>query len=458
MFGGVKWTGWATILVAGGLALGSSVSAQAADFGGDCCADLEERVAELEATTARKGNRKVKLTVYGQVNESLMWWDDGFEENVYIVTNDASRTRFGFKGGAKINGDWSANFRLEIGVRSANSKRSNQDDPRGETGLDLRHAWWNIKSKTYGTFQVGQTPTASQKATEQNLAGTNPVGKYADVEDSGGGMRLRTTDGGFSGEQWRRLIKHSGDPPGEGDRIPAVLYKSPAFAGFSLLAAWGGDDSWDVGMHYKNKIGGFKIKSAVAYAENTARSDANSTFQCVVNDGDESDADCQTVGGSISVMHMKSGLYTNVAAGWLKDNNIDEDFELLANNADIDADDTSTFWAIEAGIQQKWFPVGKTTVFGQYYDYDGGANGRTGIAAGDAINSLGEDADIFSSNVEMWGVGIAQDLSAASMKLYALYRHYEFEATLAEADGGGIGASEPLEDFDVLMTGAIIKF
>src|SRR2546425_88950 len=30
---------------------------RAADLGGDCCADLEERVAELEATTARKGNK-----------------------------------------------------------------------------------------------------------------------------------------------------------------------------------------------------------------------------------------------------------------------------------------------------------------------------------------------------------------------------------------------------------------
>ncbi|MFN3624381.1 MAG: hypothetical protein ACK4TP_10000, partial [Hyphomicrobium sp.] len=68
MFGGVTKAGWATIL-AGGLMLGTSMSAQAADLGGDCCADLEERVAELEATTARKGNRKVKLTVYGKVNQ-----------------------------------------------------------------------------------------------------------------------------------------------------------------------------------------------------------------------------------------------------------------------------------------------------------------------------------------------------------------------------------------------------
>src|SRR5215831_8130585 len=33
-------------------------SAKAADLGGDCCADLEERVAELEATTARKATAR----------------------------------------------------------------------------------------------------------------------------------------------------------------------------------------------------------------------------------------------------------------------------------------------------------------------------------------------------------------------------------------------------------------
>ena len=38
----------------------SVTSASAADLGGNCCADLEERIAELEATTARKGNRKVQ--------------------------------------------------------------------------------------------------------------------------------------------------------------------------------------------------------------------------------------------------------------------------------------------------------------------------------------------------------------------------------------------------------------
>ena len=80
----------------------------AADLGGNCCADLEERVAELEATTARKGNRKVSLTVSGHVNEAVIFGDDGFEKNQYVVSNNNARTRFRFVGDAKINSDWSA--------------------------------------------------------------------------------------------------------------------------------------------------------------------------------------------------------------------------------------------------------------------------------------------------------------------------------------------------------------
>jgi hypothetical protein len=53
----------AASLFVGALAI---TPAKAADLGGDCCADLEERVAELEATTVRKGNRVVSVQIYGR--------------------------------------------------------------------------------------------------------------------------------------------------------------------------------------------------------------------------------------------------------------------------------------------------------------------------------------------------------------------------------------------------------
>ena len=61
--------------------------AKAADLGGDCCADLEERVAELEATTVRKGNKKVKVELYGRMNRVINFWNDGAEQNVYSLNN-----------------------------------------------------------------------------------------------------------------------------------------------------------------------------------------------------------------------------------------------------------------------------------------------------------------------------------------------------------------------------------
>ena len=63
----------------------SRLPVEAADLGGDCCADLEERVAELEATTVRKGNKKVTVELYGRVNRVANFWDDGAEGNVYVA-------------------------------------------------------------------------------------------------------------------------------------------------------------------------------------------------------------------------------------------------------------------------------------------------------------------------------------------------------------------------------------
>src|SRR5512136_916383 len=91
----------------------------AGDRGGSrcCCAELEERVAELEATAARKGNRKVSLTISGWVNEAVFGWDDGTSHGVYQGTNSLEQSRFRFTGEAKINKDWSAGFILEVGVQ-----------------------------------------------------------------------------------------------------------------------------------------------------------------------------------------------------------------------------------------------------------------------------------------------------------------------------------------------------
>ena len=102
----------ATLAIAAVYAL---APADAADLGGGCCADLEERIAELEATTARKGNRKVSLTITGYVTKQIMFWDDGVEHNAYVQDiGPTQATNFRFTGEATIAPGWKAGYMIRI--------------------------------------------------------------------------------------------------------------------------------------------------------------------------------------------------------------------------------------------------------------------------------------------------------------------------------------------------------
>ncbi len=403
--------------------LGASASAQAADLGGDCCGDLEERVAELEATTARKGNRKVKLEVSGQVNEAFIWWDDGVESNAGVYTNDNARTRFRFKGDAKITDDVKAGFLLEIGIRGANSKRFDQEDVSGCTntvpsqanptpncGLDVRHSVWYIDSKKYGRVWVGLTGGAGELVTEVNLAASKDVLKYSDIEDTGlglftrtaGGTRLATQSGtsGRTGLEWRQLIRGGGDQPGEGRRWNMIRYDTPEIFGFVGTVNFGEDDTWEAGLRYTNdKFHGFKLAAAIAYGENTEGRWMPTTpipclaIQCLGNNlvhglgfgtAGRPDTKCSQLGGSISVMHIESGIYGNFAAGYMKDDAIEHRSRLPSRWAKSRMIAAASMPS-KLGIEKKWHELGKTTFFGQYYRNEGGSQDRTVITVPDGF-------------------------------------------------------------------------
>ncbi len=122
MFGGLtKTSSRIAIAAALGMTLGgfamSAQPAKAADLGGDCCADLEERVAELEATTVRKGNKKVSVTLSGWVVKLGTWWDDGHEQNFYVGDKDTTlSSHFTISGQATIAPGWYGGYNLTVEV------------------------------------------------------------------------------------------------------------------------------------------------------------------------------------------------------------------------------------------------------------------------------------------------------------------------------------------------------
>ncbi|GBF25007.1 hypothetical protein MnTg02_00035 [bacterium MnTg02] len=386
----------ATGIFMGGFAL---TPANAADLGGDCCADLEERVAELEATTARKGNNKVSLTVSGQVNRMITFWDDGQDDDIYIVDNNNSSTRLRFSGSAKINSTLEAGFKIEFDPEIDSSQRADADSGKSSLTIDMRIQDVWLKG-SFGKVSLGKGDTASNGSSEVDLSGTS-VAQY-----SGG-----HTD-------WSSAFEWIGSVPGitHGDtynqfdglsRRSRIRYDSPTLGGFTASTSFGQndgrDDFWDVALRYAGEFGSIRVAAAIAY-----ENDEDSTGLV--------DPETETVNGSISVMHVPTGLNVTFAAG-------ERDF--------ADAVEDGQFYYVKVGIKQKWFASGATAIAVSYYK-------------GEDINT---DADFINDETETWSVAVVHNIDAAAMEIYAAWDHAEYEEP-----------GESFEDFDIFGVGARIKF
>ena len=114
---------------------------------------------------------------------------------------------------------------------------------------------------------------------------------------------------------------------------------------------------------------------------------------------------------------------------------------------------------------------GKTTIFGQYYHNEGGSQDRTVIdgpqwfclervtATDAAIAGNGlENGDLQSSTLKSFGLGVIQGIDKAAMHVYVVYRHYEGDVLTTGTGRRFAGTKIELDDLDVAMGGAIIKF
>jgi hypothetical protein len=68
---------------------------------------------------------------------------------------------------------------------------------------------------------------------------------------------------------------------------------------------------------------------------------------------------------------------------------------------------------------------------------------------------------VWQSNVGIWGAGIAQGIDSAAMVLYLNYRRVTGDLTLRQLNGieaTGPIAGAPIDDLDLLLSGAVIQF
>jgi len=425
------------MVVAAGALLGAAVTtAKAADLGGGCCADLEERVAELEATTARKGNRVVSLQVYGQVNKARLFFDDGVDSDAFVVDNDYSGSRIGFTGSASLKPGWKAGFLVELDIQDAASDKVDNgniafvegtpvdsgvhDDPADE--IVIRYSNVYLESEKFGRITLGQGSTAADGANEVVLGNSL---RNSDIQ-MGNSFVLRD----HSADTFS-AVKLSGVASNfDAGRDDLIRYDSPSIYGFILSASWGDNDYADIALRFKKEWNSVRVAAAIAYQWDDSKdgqnnATPNSPVPLVANNA--ANQEFETLSGSISVMHIPTGIYGAFAAGTK---------ELSSQFAGFDGESAS-FWYAQLGIEKKFLPYGSTTLYGEYASYDD-------VLTITNINGT-------SSKAERWGLGAVQKFDSAALEIYAQATFWSFEASIS-------GVDQNLEDFSTVLIGSRIKF
>jgi len=451
MIGGLLKTTSLAAIAAAAFAFSGVAPAKAADLGGNCCADLEERIAELEATTVRKGNRKVSVTLSGFVGQNVMWWDDGVQSDVYFGDGGNYFSRFRFRGEAKITPTVTAGFLYEFGIdnnRIGNMNQGNggEDLPGVSTANAradvLRDATVWMRHAQLGMIKTGHGSTATDNLVLIDLGGMAGAAT-PDTALYNGGFRFRSSAFGIgnSNATWGRAL--TGYESWDTSRRNHVMYETPTLAGFSIQTAVAEDNYWDIALRYAGEFNGFRLAFGIGYQEDSEFNKPDNAASLVTGAlsvlcNANCDTKTQEVKGSASVLHVPTGLFLTTAAGQRQ----------LDGTGTAGVDD-QTMWYLAGGVRRNFFGFGDTVLFGEYQETKGGLD-QTNFLVGGA-NFGG--ANLVDSKVTNWGIGVNQYIDAAAMEVFLTYKHFELDARLA-----GSGLSANVSDFDTVIGGARVNF
>jgi len=324
--------------------------------------------------TVISGNKKLKLTLSGQVNRGILSYDDGDDTGSIFVDNDNSSTRIRLLSETPEYGGATFGTNIELQFESNSTASVDQENQRnaGPNNFTERklEAYGNFSG--IGRFTLGQGDTSSNGTSEQDLSGTGVIG-YSGVADLASGLRFRDTDGTLTdiavGSVFSNLDGLSRD-----DRI---RYDTPDFNGLKGSASLIADERWDIAASYSLDLGIIKARTALAYAD-------------VGEDLDN------RVNGSLSLLH-DSGISFTFAAG--RDDRDDRDPQ---------------FAYAKFGYQANWTRFGKTALSIDFYN--------------------GEDISVKDDESTSVGFQLVQNLDSFGAELYVGVRNYELD--LADSTAG----------------------
>jgi hypothetical protein len=418
----------------------SGAPARAADLGGDCCSDLEERVATLEATTAKTGNRKISMKISGWVNAGAVWWTDGFgphdmrdpamfdaNSNVYVVNNSTSQSRININGEGKIRDGLTAGYSMSL--RPWGSKLGDvsqiEHNPK-PSNIDVRDTYVFLEAKSIGKLQLGQMDSAADGAWYQDLGASSTWIANMNPGAWNSSFYLRDAAGRLADVTWGDMLQELSD-----GQEPRVAFYSRDMGGLQVSASAGGDDTYAAAAYYSGTAGTISVKAGIGY-DVSRRSDAVDGQSVGSGLTDATHAHLAKLATSASIYESRSGLYGTL--GWSR-----------ASGA-IAGRNNATNWYGKAGWRRNVSGLGETNLYGEY----------------------DRSVDVLANNTQahIWGVGMVQDVDSIGSSLYLGYRHSELDTALT---GGSLvltpgqlvadsAALVPKQHFDAVLAGMVLQF
>jgi hypothetical protein len=492
----------------------------AADLNGSCCADLEERISELEATAASKGNRKMSLSISGSVNRLVLWWDDGRSSGTYYGLDNGNLTsRFLFSGSAKMTPKVTTGFEIQIATRGGSSLSVSQLDEDGKisgiipnvntsaTGpigipslnapnvdpyfADARRVFLWLEHEDLGRLSVGRLDMAGVWTTIDLTGHVFNVGSGS-LALINGSFFIRGPAGQYYAMVWGNIT----DPGTAFNRNEQVRYDSPTWKGFIYSASVAeAGDYWGTMLRYFGEHSGFRTVGQLGYERSMD----------VATPGVVDPANVAYTGSSpnvtgksfaLSTMHLPTGLF-------VQGHFISTDFggDIIGAPSGYFGETTVHKKSghqlfLQGGISKNWLEYGATSIYGEYIisqDYGADLSNATGTTLGRdylvPTNTTGFTAvrGVTSTDLRTWGFGIAQDfdpasapatsfaniLGSAHTTLYVGYRHFDPDIRCADliaavACSGGVSVAAAPGTFaihklaaapiDVVMSGARVRF
>jgi hypothetical protein len=421
--------------------------AQAADLGGDCCADLEARVAALEASTAHKGNRKVSLTIAGRVAATMTYWAEtspgpvrlgataaengpnDHKSDVYFGDASGSGPQLVVKGAAKVTSDVTAGYYLELSVGAFDGTHGGVDQfgagqsTKGNTQVSHQAAGSVKPANTYvyvssvrlGTLQLGKVDNAG----DQYVSSLNGawMGGYTEGR-AGKSFLIRRLDGLLSPPSYGDVLSRL-NPRGE----TGLRYISPSLGGLTFNASAHGDDIWGVGANYAGTSGTITVKAGIGFG-------ALGRVDGLVNTAPNVDMPLnpRLLGVSGGLKDSASGLFLEGA--WSR----------RTESAPADVGDASNVF-LSGGWAKNVLGTGDTTL---YANYDRTLGNVMGINAGFLLSVAAQSV----------AVGIDQRIDAAASHLFLTYEKTSFDGATTL---GGV-PFVPEQSIDTVTAGMSIEF